>query len=359
MSTSRRPQRNSRMEVVVQPPRLIIRRWPRVRAASSESIGEQIEVEPEWSSTPQGDTSDEEWSLGSQTPSPNLSHVSYASVHSQSPEHSSSSHQAEEPHGGFTDINNADLKALLAVSVTPFSVLPETLKMQLINSTSPDVIDVDTWAISMSPRYYGQHFCNVLVTTLCRSDTRNLHLSLPPNQSTSTSDDRGRSSKFSLGSRHLSSPFGFFPAISLPSRLPRAIYTCSATLCSRLTIRPRDSAEYTGWTALAMTGHVIFIHPSYSKPFIEHMGEHRPIEPSSDERYITHSSLVVPMLEILQSLEAIDCPMIRVVCYGQKRRITDYSVPSEPAQPEHYKANTNLWDIGVNVHSDKIFLFRP
>ncbi|OXB37778.1 hypothetical protein J007_02454 [Cryptococcus neoformans] len=112
MSTSRRPQRNSRMEVVVQPPRLIIRRRPRVRAASSESIGEQIE-----------------------TPSPNLSHVSYASVHSQSPEHSSSSHQAEEPHEGFTDINNADLKALLAVSVTPFSVLPETLKMQLINST--------------------------------------------------------------------------------------------------------------------------------------------------------------------------------------------------------------------------------
>ncbi|OXL10186.1 hypothetical protein C348_01474 [Cryptococcus neoformans Gb118] len=131
----------------------------------------------------------------------------------------------------------------------------------------------------MSPRYYERHFCNVLTT---------------------------------------------------------------ATLCSRLTIRPCDSAEYTGWTALAMTGHVIFIHPSYSKPFIEHMGEHRPIEPSSDERYITRSSLVVPMLEILQSLEAIDCWTIRVVCYGQKRRITDYSVPSEPAQPEHYKANTNL-----------------
>ncbi|OXG15195.1 hypothetical protein C366_04326 [Cryptococcus neoformans Tu401-1] len=64
--------------------------------------------------------------------------------------------------------------------------------MQLINSTSPDVIDVDTWAISTSPRYYERHFCNVLTT---------------------------------------------------------------ATLCSRLTIRPRDSAEYTGWTALAMTGH--------------------------------------------------------------------------------------------------------
>lgn len=48
----------------MQPPRLIIRRRPRVRAASSESIGEQIEVEPEWSSTPQGDTSDEELTIG-------------------------------------------------------------------------------------------------------------------------------------------------------------------------------------------------------------------------------------------------------------------------------------------------------
>ncbi|OWZ29368.1 hypothetical protein C347_05241 [Cryptococcus neoformans AD2-60a] len=68
---------------------------------------------------------------------------------------------------------------------------------------------------------------NLPVTTLCRSDTRNRHLSLPPNQSTSTSDDRGRSSKFSLVSQHLSSSSGLPPVISLPSRLPRAIHTCS------------------------------------------------------------------------------------------------------------------------------------
>ncbi|OWZ77681.1 hypothetical protein C365_03434 [Cryptococcus neoformans Bt85] len=84
--------------------------------------------------------------------------------------------------------------------------------------------------------------CRHSVTTLCRSDTRNLHLSLPPNQRTSTSDDRGRSSKFSLGSRHLSSPFGFFPAISLPSRLLRAIYTCSGQHAHHL-LGPRPVHE--------------------------------------------------------------------------------------------------------------------
>ncbi|MGV8048638.1 hypothetical protein PJP07_31030, partial [Mycobacterium kansasii] len=52
--------------------------------------------------------------------------------------------QAEEQREGFTDIDNASLKALLAVSVTPFSLLQENLKTVLINSTCPDVMDVDT-----------------------------------------------------------------------------------------------------------------------------------------------------------------------------------------------------------------------
>ena len=80
------------------------------------------------------------------------------------------------------------------------------------------------------------------VTALCRSDTRNLHLSRPPNQSTSTSDDRGRSSKFSLVSQHLSSSSGLPPVISLPSRLPRAIHTCSGQHAHHL-LGPRPVHE--------------------------------------------------------------------------------------------------------------------
>lgn len=260
--------------------------------------------------------------MGSHPPSPALSHVSYVShadlsVHPSLSNHSSNhssptrAHNegrlsptgsgsvyeaSQEPPEGYTDINNAALKAVLDAHITPFTQLPETMRAELMDSTCPDAVDVDSWAIAMSPEYYQQHFCNVHTM---------------------------------------------------------------ATLCSYLTVRPRDSAEYEGWTALAAAGHVIFVHPSYSKPFIEHMGQHRPIEPAKNDLYITTTSLVVPMLDVIECLKEIGCPTLRLVCYGQKRRITDYSVPYEPAQPDHYKASTNLWDIGVNVHSEQIFLFRP
>lgn len=156
--------------------------------------------------------------MGSYLPSSALSHISYIShadlsVHSSLLNHSSSSpahherrplRQAEEQPEGFTDTNSASLKAWPAVYITPFTLLPKGLKTELMDSTCPDVIDIDTWAIAMS-RYYQQHFCNVLTT---------------------------------------------------------------ATLCSKLTIRPRDCADYTNWTASAITGITIFIHPSHSKRII-------------------------------------------------------------------------------------------
>lgn len=281
-------------------------------------MGEQIEVQLECHSTPEAHPSPGESSVGSHPPSPALSHVSYVShadlsVHSPLSNHSSPSHAhnegrpsptgsgsvyepSQEPPEGYTDVNNAALKKVLDAHITPFTQLPETARAELMGSTCPDTVDVDSWAIAMSPEYYQQHFCNVHTI---------------------------------------------------------------ATLCSYLAVRPRDSAEYEGWTALAASGHVIFIHPSYSKSFIEHMGQHRPIEPAKTDFCITTSSLVVPMLDVIECLKEISCPTLRLVCYGQKRRITDYTVPFEPAQPDHYKASTNLWDIGVNVHSDKIFLFRP
>lgn len=318
-STTCQPQRNCRKKAAVQPRRLLIDRRPSSRTTSPESIGEQIEVEAEDRSTPQAHPLSGGSSDGSRPPSPALSHISYhsnahAPVHSCLLVHSSSSTARNErcasPAGsgsvseastgserpeGYTNINNASLKALLSAQIPLFTQLPETMRAELIDSTCPDVVDVDSWAISMSPDYYRQHFCNVLTT---------------------------------------------------------------AKLCSYLTVRPRDCAEYENWTALAMLGHIIFIHPCYAKPFIQCMDHHRHIEPSTNERYITNGSLVVPMLEIIECLKAIGCPTIRLVCYGQKRPITDDYVPSEPAEPDHNKANTNVWDIGVNVHSDKIFLFR-
>lgn len=107
---------------------------------------------------------------------------------------------ASEPPEGYPDISNAELKAMLDAHITSFIQLPEMVRAELIDSTCADAVDVDTWAISMSPEYYRWHFCNVHTTL---------------------------------------------------------------TQCSYLAVRPHDSAEYEKWTALAMLGHLIFIHPSY------------------------------------------------------------------------------------------------
>lgn len=47
--------------------------------------------------------------------------------------------------------------------------------------------------------------------------------------------------------------------------------------------------------------------PFYSKPLLEHMGQQHHIEPSTNKTYITSSSLVVSLLEIIQCLKAIGC----------------------------------------------------
>lgn len=101
--------------------------------------------------------------MGSYLPSSALSHISYIShadlsVHSSLLNHSSSSpahherrplRQAEEQPEGFTDTNSASLKAWPAVYITPFTLLLKGLKTELMDSTCPDVIDIDTWAIAM------------------------------------------------------------------------------------------------------------------------------------------------------------------------------------------------------------------
>lgn len=220
VSTKGRPQSKVRKKTAAQPPRLLTPRPPLSRTTSSESMGEQIEVQLECHSTPEAHPSPGESSVGSHPPSPALSHVSYVShadlsVHSPLSNHSSPSHAhnegrpsptgsgsvyepSQEPPEGYTDINNAALKEVLDAHITPFTQLPETARAELMGSTCPDTVDVDSWAIAMSPEYYQQHFCNVHTI---------------------------------------------------------------ATLCSYLAVRPRDSAEYKGWTTLAASAHVIFIHP--------------------------------------------------------------------------------------------------
>lgn len=61
---------------------------------------------------------------------------------------------ASEPPKGYPDINNAELKAMLDAHIAPFIQLLEMVGAELMDLTFPDTVDVDTWAISMSPEYY-------------------------------------------------------------------------------------------------------------------------------------------------------------------------------------------------------------
>ncbi|OXC82605.1 hypothetical protein C344_05150 [Cryptococcus neoformans AD1-7a] len=98
-STKGRPQPKHGKKTAVRPSRLFTRRRPTCRATSPESIGR---------------------------PSP----AGSGSVYEAS----------REPPEGYTDINNAALKALLDAHITPFTQLPEMVREELMDSTCPGAV---------------------------------------------------------------------------------------------------------------------------------------------------------------------------------------------------------------------------
>ncbi|OXH29674.1 hypothetical protein J008_04217 [Cryptococcus neoformans] len=95
-STKGRPQPKHGKKTAVRPSRLLTRRRPTFRATSPESIA------------------------GS------------GSIYEAS--------QASEPPEGYTDINNAALKAVLDAHITPCTQLPETVRAELMDSTCPGAV---------------------------------------------------------------------------------------------------------------------------------------------------------------------------------------------------------------------------
>ncbi|OWT38402.1 hypothetical protein C362_03750 [Cryptococcus neoformans Bt1] len=91
-----RPQPKHGKKTAVRPSRLLTRRRPTFRATSPESIA------------------------GSR------------SIYEAS--------QASEPPEGYTDINNAALKAVLDAHITPCTQLPETVRAELMDSTCPGAV---------------------------------------------------------------------------------------------------------------------------------------------------------------------------------------------------------------------------
>ncbi|UOH84391.1 hypothetical protein LQV05_001191 [Cryptococcus neoformans] len=94
-STKGRPQPKRGKKTAVRPSRLLTRRRPIFRATSPESIGS-------------------------------------GSIYEAS--------QASVPPEGYTDINNAALKAVLNAHITPFTQLPETVRAELMDSTCPGAV---------------------------------------------------------------------------------------------------------------------------------------------------------------------------------------------------------------------------
>ncbi|OXG17110.1 hypothetical protein C367_05150 [Cryptococcus neoformans Ze90-1] len=92
-STKGRPQPKHGKKTAVRPSRLFTRRRPTCRATSPESIGS-------------------------------------GSVYEAS----------RKPPEGYTDINNAALKAVLNAHITPFTQLPETVRAELMDSTCPGAV---------------------------------------------------------------------------------------------------------------------------------------------------------------------------------------------------------------------------
>ncbi|OWZ75547.1 hypothetical protein C365_06113 [Cryptococcus neoformans Bt85] len=138
-----RPQPKHGKKTAVRPSRLLTRRRPTFRATSPESIGEQIEVQLEGHSTPEAPPSPGESSICSFF---FANHSSPSRAHNErrpSPAGSGSIYeasQASEPPEGYTDINNAALKAVLDAHITPCTQLPETVRAELMDSTCPGAV---------------------------------------------------------------------------------------------------------------------------------------------------------------------------------------------------------------------------
>ncbi|EAL20406.1 hypothetical protein CNBE5290 [Cryptococcus deneoformans B-3501A] len=123
---------------------------------SPESIGEQFEVQLECHSTPEAPPSPGESSICSFF---FANHSSPSCAHNErrpSPAGSGSIYeasQASEPPEGYTDINNAALKAVLDAHITPFTQLPKTVRAELMDSTCPGAVflPVSPWIGTWTP----------------------------------------------------------------------------------------------------------------------------------------------------------------------------------------------------------------
>lgn len=181
----------------------------------------------------------------------------------------------------------------------PFKLLSQLTRdeeMTIMASLQPQVEDIDSWSIAMSPEYFLKHFATMHTF---------VHLRV------------------------------YYPG------------------------RIKDNKFFAEWLTLADVGFRILVEWCFKKPFFASLKKYRTIQEAKKKYSVTYGITLVPISLFLHCLMEAGCKELRLQAYGQKLPLMKPFILSEPAQPDHPLADMNEWDIGITTHASHIFLFGP
>lgn len=178
----------------------------------------------------------------------------------------------------------------------PLSQLPRDEEMAIMASLQPQVEDVDSWSIAMSPEYFLKHFATMHTFVHLR--------------------------------------------VHYPGRI-------------------KDNKFFAEWLILADVGFRILVEWCFKKPFFASLKKYRTIQEARKKYSATYGIALVPISLFLHCLMEAGCKELRLQAYGQKLPLMNPFILSEPAQPNHPLAEMNEWDIGITTNASHIFLFGP
>lgn len=181
----------------------------------------------------------------------------------------------------------------------PFKTLSQLSRdeeMAIMASLQPQVEDIDSWSIAMSPEYFLKHFATMHTFVHLR--------------------------------------------VCYPDRI-------------------KDNKFFVEWLTLADVGFRILVEWCFKKPFFTALKKYRTIQEAEKKYSVTYGITLIPISLFLYCLIEAGCKELRLHAYGQKLPLMAPFILSEPAQPDHPLAEMNEWDIGITTHASHIFLFGP
>ncbi|KAE8220513.1 hypothetical protein CF326_g8741 [Tilletia indica] len=118
----------------------------------------------------------------------------------------------------------------------------------------------------------------------------------------------------------------------------------------------RDHSEYDGWVYAGRRQEYYKIHPDYKEPLIRELLSITPkrdmFEAANPTSLVTSPSHQISANTFFRALTNIGCDTVRIQNYGLK----DLLPVPDPADPTHFLAETNMYDLGINYDRAKITL---